>query len=816
MLRNYFILAVRNLLKHRVNALINILGLAVGLACCLLMALYVWDEWTFDTFHSKADRIYRPYVDEKYNGETYLSTNTPFALAPALDEYVPEVEKVTKIFLGDYLVRPDAAREPANETVHFTTPEFFEIFDFKLLEGRPSSLLTDRHGALLTQSMARKYFGEGSPLGKRLQIKLDSVYTDLTVEGLVEDPPAASSLQFGILLSAAYEEVMFSEQNRRSWSNVTPETYVLRDEKATQAALERNAQAMLPTVLGPDYKGDSYFVGFQPLTDIHLNPDLPVGNVPVSNRKYAYILAGVALLVLLIACINFMTLSIGQSVARAREIAVRKATGARRIQLVGQFLGETFLTTLLAVVLSLALASAALPLFRQVTDKTLTLPWTGSGLLTLVGLTLLVTALAGAYPALILSGLRPVAVLKGQLKVGGSGRQVRAGMVVVQFVFSIFLISSALIMQRQLRFMQNRALGYQKEHLLTVPFDVSAAPGVYNLVKTGIGRGAVLKQELLRQTPGLQGSVVMHSFENGWTRAGYLQDETGKQRCFRLNVVDAEYLPTAGMELVQGRGFDPANVSDAQRAIVVNEALVREYGWENPVGQRLPGKKFKDHEVIGVVRDFNFESLHTPVEPLVLVVDPLTVMSGMNDISFASSPAPKLLLRIEGASTLDQLDRLKTAWKSAAPGEPFNFSFVDEALDRQYRRESNLRRITIIASALAVAVALFGLFGLASLNIGARVKEIGIRKVLGASVPGIFALIARDFVRLVLIALVLAVPLSWYFMRQWLQDFAYRVSIDAGVFAIAGLLTLALTVLTISFQATRAALANPVRSLRSE
>lgn len=572
-------------------------------------------------------------------------------------------------------------------------------------------------------------------------------------------------------------------------------------------------------VLGEEeYSNSNFAVGLQPITDIHLNTEMPVGIASVSDPTYSYILGAIALLVLLIACVNFMTLSVSRSTSRAKEVGIRKTVGARREHLMYQFWGEALLMTILALAFGVILAELLLPYFNALSGTALSLNINGRSVLVFIGLACLISLVAGIYPALILSGFKPVEVLKGKLQIKGDRSLFRKGMVVFQFTLSIFLIASTIIVNRQLDYMRSKDLGYQKEQIVVLQTDIALTR------ETGFSEAfeeARQKRDLLSNVLAGESSVldvtssVYTPVQSGWIGVDY-RDANGKKYQFNVNFVDATYLDVMDIAITEGRGFSEENTSDARRAIVVNKALVDDYGWENPIDKRLPGQGFIDHEIIGVTENFNYASLRTEVEPLAMAINPAVLLSGIDNIGIASSPSPRITVKLAGGNIPETVDVLKEAWADIAPTEPFNFTFLDEAVDNQYRQEERLSQIVIFGSSLAIIIACLGLFGLASLMVVRRTKEIGVRKVLGASSTGIMVLVNKEFTKLVLTGLLLAVPAAWYAMTLWLQDFAFRVSINVWVFLAAGLMTLIVAWLTVSYQSVKATMINPVESLRSE
>ena len=817
MLKNYLKIALRNLKKDKVHAVINVSGLGVGLACCLLMMLFVRNEWSYDRFHERADDLYRAWVLEDYgNDQEFFNTVTPIILGPTLAETFPEIEQVVRIATNNDQVR--RGETMLTEPSLLVDANFFDIFDFPLLRGEPNNLFDNPNTVVLTPKVATRFFGQEDPLGKTLSMRVGAEFQDFVVTGLAEAPPPNSSIPFSMLIPFTKGDDLFSENARRSWFNVFVETYVLLHEDVDAEALNAKIPSMVEQMLGDRAPEDgTYTIGLQPMTEIHLDTSFPVGIAPITDPAYSYIMAGIALLVLLIACINFMTLSIGRSASRALEVGVRKAIGASRQHLMRQFWGEALLTTLLALTLGVVLAEAFRPLFNTLAGTDLILTLDGGTVLFLAALTVLIGLVAGSYPAAVLSGFRPVEVLSGKLRFGGDTSLLRRGLVVVQFALSIFLMAATLLMVQQLDFLRTRSLGFDKEQVVMLRTSGTTAPGrgLLSVLEDGRRTAELLRNELATD-PAITGlATASFAFGEGWMSVGYDADD-GSYRTFMVNIIDEDYLPVLGMELVAGRNFSRENPSDAARGIIVNEAFAAEYGWENAIGQRLPGQHFEDHEIIGVVKDFNFESLHGEVRSLALVVNPRAVLAGVSDVGMAVPATPKIAVRIKPENIPGTLATLERTWQHVAPDQPYEYSFVDEAVDSQYRQEKRLGKIVGIASILAIVIACLGLFGLAALAVARRTKEIGIRKVLGASTPGLALLLSKDFALLVSVAFVLATPVAYLVMNYWLQDFAYRIEISWGIFLMAGLTALGVALLTVSYQAVRAALSDPVKALRYE
>lgn len=821
MVKNYLKIAVRNLTKNKLYSVINIFGLAVGIACCILIALYVQNDWSFDQFHSKSDRIYRAWEQEtRHDGSKALNTATPVPLGQALQDNIPEVKQTAYLYSTSNLVQTPERSDALNEQMIVTDAAFFKMFDFKFLQGNPATVFDNPQSVVLTKETAQRFFGSANPMQKSLRIRLGSDFKNFTVTGIIEKAPSNSSLQYHMLLPRENLKKLITEKHRHSWFNIFGSTYVLLQKGTDPAQLKSKLGSMMQGILGDDvYKKTQFTIGLQPLTDIHHNTDFPQALATVSDPAYAYILAAIALLILLIACVNFMTLSISKSSSRAQEVGIRKTIGALRQHLMYQFWGEALLMTLLALALGITFAEILLPFFNDLSGTSLQFQYSPLSVMAMLGGVLLISLIAGIYPALVLSGYQPVQVLKGRLNLASDKSLFRQTMVVLQFAFSIALIIGTLIVHKQLSYVQNKDLGYQRDKIVVIDSGLSGDPQT-PLVK--VFEDANQRKKLLQtEFNGISGinDVTVSSFTPiqmaGWFRLGF-RDGKDQERKIHGNIVDADFIPTLGIKMLKGRNFSDETPSDKRRAIIVNQALVDYFGWKNPIGQHLPGPDFEDHEVIGVVENFNYESLHTPVEPLAMAMSPKLLFSGINNMSLNNSPSPRYSLKINSSNLSATMSRIKQSWQQIAPGAPFDYTFVDQALDSQYRQEQRLSKIVTAGSILAIVIACLGLFGLASLMIVRRTKEIGVRKVLGASSSSIVLLVNKEFTKLVAIAFLIAAPVAWYAVQQWLQDFAYRIDISAGIFLLAGLGALAIAWLTVSYQSVKATLINPVESLKSE
>lgn len=815
MLKNYLLTAIRSFNRNKMHTTINVAGLSLAIACCVLVAWFVKDELAFDRFHSRADRLFRVYNEEN-TGQNTLNTSTPFAMGPALKDNLAEIEGMSRF--SKINTQVIAGDRRFTEYVTIVGADFLSMFDFGLVRGSRHNALETLAGVALTENTARKYFGAADPLHKTIAIQIGERFEHFTVTAILKNLPSNSSIQFQMLISDQNYRRLYSEERLTSaWFNVIPETYVLLRPGVDAQALTARFPAIFRPRVGADiYDRTHYRVGLQPLTAIHLDTAFPPAYAAVGNPRHVYILAAIALLILVVACLNFITLSVGRSLKRAREVAVRKVAGARRRQLVLQFVAEGVIITAAALVAGLLLAVVCLPVFNDLAGKQLQ-PEAGLFLAAVVlVLMLAIGLLAGSYPAWVLSGFKPAAIFKGTRQSGNTRQSVRKVLVGIQLVFSISLLAGTALMRDQLHLLQTRHLGFDREQLVVVPLNIPGAGKLRERIYRGFEKAALFKAALTLQKQVASVCVSSHDFAGGdWMDLGFT-DHQGTYRTFFYNTVDEDYLPTLNAELAAGRNFLPGNPVDARRAIIVNEAFVKAYGWKYPLGQRLPGPKFQDHEVIGVVKDFHYASLHTRIAPLVLAMDPAAVFDGIENMNFGNSPMPKLLIRLRPGDPAAALGQIQATWKQITGGEEFDFTFADAAIEAQYISDQNLGRIVGIAAVLAMVIGSLGLYGLATLAMQSRTKEISIRKVLGATMPSLSFLLAREYVVLVGIAFTAAVPLIYWAMHNWLAIFEYRIMIGAAPFLVAGSLSMLMALVTVGHQVVKTARSQPAQTLKQE
>jgi len=787
MFKNYLKIALRNLKRHKGYSFINIAGLAFGLACAILILLWVRDETSYDRFHANGEDIYRVLQQVKFSDHETTWAISQGPLGPGLAKDFPEVVRSVRFKPARFQVRQGDVW--VSEMVMLADPSVFEAFTFPLAAGDPATVLADPHSIVLSESAAAKYFPDGVAVGRTL--RLDDRF-DFRVTGVMRTMPRNSDLQFDFLAPIAFGREL--QMTVDQWNNSTFTTYVqLRRGVSAAAATAKIAGYLAdkPTL----EKGTR--LALQPLKRIHLYSNYEF-DTPHGDIRYVRVFSLVAFFILLIACINFMNLTTARSAGRAREVGVRKASGARRSDIVGQFYGESALLILVALALGLGLARLFLPAFNNLAAKELRLDLFGAGglLASLAGLALATAVIAGSYPALFLSAFEPARVLKAGPSSGTRGRAFRRALVVIQFSLTILLVISTIFVYGQLNYMRNSKLGYDKENV------------VYMAMRGGMRKDyEAVRTELLRN-PGVAGvasgdfvPIYGYTFSNSlWTWEGQSPED---EILIRGGAVGEGYLEVLGAEMARGRTFGQEPASENYASLIVNEEAARVMRMKDPVGQWLGarGSDFKG-TIVGVVKDYHFTPLRQRIEPLVLIHNP-----GAGNLLIARLKAGDI------ARTLGEIERV---WKRFAPGYPFRFRFLDEALDELYRSEERTGTIIRNFSVLAVVISCLGLFGLASYTAERRTKEIGIRKTLGASGSNIAWLFSREFSRWVLAANVIAWPAAYFAISKWLEGYPYRITLGPGPFLIASALALLVAGLTVGYHSVRSARANPVNALRYE
>jgi putative ABC transport system permease protein len=796
MFRNYFAVAIRNLWRNKLVSIINIAGLSIGLACCLLIFLYAKDEWSYDRFQANRDHIYRitaQMIDDQ--GKEQFKTGKTGALhGPSFQHDIPEIRSYTRIAGGDHILRQ--SDRTFSQTVHLADPNFFAVFSFPLQSGDPKTALSGLQSMVITEQTAKKYFGTTDVLGKTLEIEFDKKFQPFTITAVARDCPQNSTIKFDILLSFKFYDKFEPDDQ---WLNFDLSTFVVLAPgaspntvltKMTRVFKEKAAEQLKIDREKYGFKG-SVDWGLQRLTAIHLSKDYDAEDElsDASNPMYSYILTGIAIFILLIACINFINLTVARSLKRSKEIGIRKVIGGRRTQLIGQFLGESFLACGISFALAIFLALVALPVFNELANKQLSLSYLFDTQLVLgfVGFFLLTGFAAGFYPALVLSGFNPVETLYHRLRLTGKNYLAKS-LVVVQFALAGLLIISTFFLYQQFHFLTHQDLGYDEKNLVVVNVDAPNADQFATLFSTELLRNSAIEK------------VAIH---NGGRRGTSAKAE-GQEIGFDFEHIDENYLPTLQIPLIQGRNFSPRYPADSEQSVIVNETFVRTAGWKNPIGKTIDFFwENKKMNVIGVVRDFHFRPLNEKIGAELFAFRQISGFVQFN-------------IRVSPINTPQTLAFIETTFKKLAPYYPFSYTFRKDINLHAYDAAEKWKQIVAFAAAFTIFISCIGLFGLTTLSAERRIKEIGIRKVLGASVTSLVRLLSLDFLQLVLIANIIAIPVAWWAVNKWLENFAYHIIPQWWVFALAILITVLIALSTVVVEAIKASTANPVRNLRTE
>ncbi|MCW3107779.1 MAG: FtsX-like permease family protein [Segetibacter sp.] len=799
MYKNFFITAWRNLVKNKVSSFLNIAGLAIGVTICLLIGVWLQRELSFDDFHPNGDKIFRLSNTFKSESESFSQAPSGPAFGAQLTKQLPSVNATCRVFPQSYKLTYNN-NQFVESNAFAVDSNFFNFFGFKLKKGVPQQVLTSFDQVVLSEKLVSKYFGNANPIGKTILI--DGT-TPMKVSGVAENPPINSQIQFDLLLSSTFLRKTIKERANfdmdEMWVGGWPMVYVEVKDPAKWKETEQQINQVAARFSAKDWKENkmSYHYFLQPLRDIHLKSNLRYDADNNGSQSNVNIFSIVGLIVLLLACINYINLTTAAAIKRAKETSVRKVVGATKVQLIRQFFLETLITCTIAVCLGVLLFKIVLPAFSEWIGQSYYFPYNPANIFTIFSFIIFISIIAGIYPAGILSSFSPAVSLKGNFLQSTRGALVRKCLVVFQFTITIALIVAIVIITQQMNFIKNKSLGFNSTAVVEVNFHGDNSV----LTHYTSARNELLKDPYILNVSQHSQNIV-GGLGNGWTTTENLKGEEISTSLYGF-AVDENYLNTYNMKLAAGRFFSKDIPTDSTKAVLVNEAAVRTFGWQKPgnaIGKRF-GKGDNTKYVIGVLKDFNFESLHKPVEALM--------------ISYVQH-GNQLSLKIDASHLTEAITHLKKTWKNVLPQVPMLYSFVDESIAKQYGSEQKMEQIFYVFSGISLLIACLGLFGLSTFIVERKVKEIGIRKVLGASVSGIVSLLSKDFAKLVIVSVLIASPLSWFFMSNWLQNFAYRINIAWWVFPIAGITALFIALITISIQAIRAAIANPVKSLRSE
>lgn len=810
MFSNFLKITFRNLRRNKIFSFINILGLATGLASCLLIILYIADESRYDTHHKNNDRLYR-IASRSSKGETWAATAAP--MAEAVKRNLPQVETATRLFtfpdIAKILIQyrqGDSHKKFVEENGYYVDSTFFDVLTYDFIYGNAQKALTEPNSIVISQTMSKKFFGEGNPVGKILLVNTAFGEFNYTVKGVFNETKYPSHIPANYFLSMQNNDLWHWVQiQRRFINNNVFFTYVKLKPGADTRQFQKQLQSFFDREAGEDMKsaGFSLTLFLQPVKDIYLRSNIGNEIAKNGNITYLYILGSIAAFMLVIACINFINLSTARSEKRAKEVGVKKVIGVERAGLIWQFLGESFIMSLLSVALAVALVEMALPFFNNLTQKNIRLFNEPLLFVWVTGLAIVTGVLAGLYPAFYLSAFRPAAVLKGNVTRSFTAATLRKGLVVFQFAISICLVFATLVIHRQLDYIKNRDLGFNKSQKLILPLQEGYLNSENNF--------STLKNELLKHPeitavtsassyPGIVNLSDMLLYADGKTKADNVD--------VHINAIEPNFMQTLGIPLLQGRTFYDNNHTDST-SVILNETAIKQLGLttNNAIGKTVKydiGDYHGALQIIGVVKDFNFESLHNRIEPFGFTH---TIMG--NRFGF-------LIVSVQSANYAPVLKKIQQSWSKLFPNNPFKYTFLDQDFQRNYEKEQRTSGIIEAFTSIAILIACLGLFGLSAFSAEQRIKEIGIRKVLGASSSEITLLLSKNFLTLVGIAIVIALPAGWYMMNQWLQAFAYRATVSWWLFAVSAVAAILVALATISFQSVKAAIANPIKSLRTE
>lgn len=804
MLKNYFKVAIRNIFRQRIYALINISGLAIGICCCLLIVSYVLDELSYDKFHPDTDQTFRIALDRKFPDNEFMYARSPVPMGSTVAREIPEVTAATRLFntFGSLTFQFED-RYFDERHVIAADANFFDFFGVELIAGDPSKALIESNSLIITQEMALKYFGEEEALGKLLEIQN---LGQMMVRGVVQSMPANAHFHFDFLFSLStmpslYDSQFWGSYNVYNYVKMAPEMVATVEEKLTPL-LQRYMEPQIQSVLGISWQqyeeaGNAHRYFFQPVTDIHLHSALQWELEPNGSFSTVYLFAGISAFILLIACVNFVNLSTARSANRAKEVGVRKVLGAIKRQLVIQFLTESVLMCLFALLLAIGLTALVLPFFNELSGKTLAIQdfLSPQILFLLLAFSLLLGLVSGLYPAFFLSAFKPVSALKGKLKGGAKNIGLRNGLVIFQFAVSIVLVIGTVVIYQQLQFLNDKPLGFDKDQLVVVERASLLAD-----------QSSTFKNTLL-QNPDVLEVTGMNSIPGREITGGTFTDVTGdaSDRFLMPNFTgDYDLIKTMGLEVIEGRAFNSQMVTDST-AVIINEAAARTFKWKDPIGKQLQPINGPIFQVIGVVKDFHFESLHQEIRPLALFARDLD-----------AQPANLMMVKLKTDNLSETLAYLDKQWTTFVPERPLAYRFVNEEFGALYEAEQRSGRIFTAFSTLAIFIACLGAFGLAAFLATQRMKEIGVRKVLGASIFSIVSLLSRDFVKLILIANLVGWPLAYLAMQRWLENFAYAVAIDWLTFILVAVGSIVIALSTVSYHSIKAALNNPVNTLHHD
>lgn len=814
---NYLKVGFRNLLKHRSYTLINLIGLTVGVAVTTLLFFYVQFQISFDSFHPDQTNLYRVLRVQNGDQGEFRFPSLPLVLGTVIEENLADRVDYTNFVPNNFLVKR-ANGDGFNQSVTLVSSDFFEMFGYQILQGTYPKSREEKAGIVLSESAATRFFGKENPIGQELQIRLTDELINFEVIGLIEDSPGNSSLSYEILMHDANLETLFTDQMRSHWYMSFGDGYARLKNGMTPKQFDQVTKDFVLRNFQDPQEAANYGFGLQELSDMHLNVEVPTGIASVINPRILWILSGVAVLIILIACINFTTMAIGNSASRSKEVGVRKTMGAGFGQLFGQFMAESVILTAISMSLGLVMAYLCLPLFNSLMQTQMEINFEVSQLLVLLGLGLFIAVVAGSYPSIFLASFRPVQVLKSNLSLRFGKQNLRMSMLALQFFISTLLVTCTLVMVKQMNTVENFDLGSAKTDIIQVQVPPPAAQGLEDQIQKSFDYAQPFKNEL-RKLPEVVSTTIATAMygDNSWFSVGFRSPDEEEGMDFHMNIVDEDYVEFFGLNVLEGRNFSGNNPSDFTNGFLLNESMKKLLGWEEAFGKSLVSERpFGENRAVGVVKDFHYESLFQQIEPAILVMKPANFFQGFRNLTMEDQMTAKVYIKVNTEDKQALIQRLEGIWKDLYGSDPFDYSFIEDEIAREYVQANSLSSLVTLASIVALIIAGMGLFAMASLAITSRLKEIGIRRVMGETTQEISLLFNRQFLKVTLVGVLTSIPASYYLMKLWLEDFAVKVPLGAGVFLLALLVGVIFSILIVSLETIKAAWINPTKLLRSE
>ncbi|MFC3415374.1 FtsX-like permease family protein [Algoriphagus hitonicola] len=797
--------------------MINFIGLSVGVAVATLLFFYIQFQVSFDSFHPEEKSLYRVLRVQNGDQGELRFPSLPLVLESVIDKNLSDRVDYTNFVPNNFLVKKPQG-DGFNQSTTLVGTDFFEMFGFKMLQGSYPENMEQRSGIVVSESTATRFFGTENPIGQELQIRLTDELLNFEVIGLIEDTPANSSLSYEILMHDSNLELLYPERMRTHWYMSFGDGFAKLKDGMSPEVFESETKDFVRRAFQDPQEAENYGFTLQEITDMHLNPEIPTGIASVVNPRILWILGGISVLIILIACINFTTMAIGNSASRAKEVGVRKTMGAGSRQLFGQFMSESVILTSSAMILGLILAMILLPIFNSLMQTQLEINFSLEQSLIFVMTGLVIALMAGSYPALFLASFRPIQVLKSNVGLKLGKQNLRMTMLGFQFFISMLLITCTLVMLKQMKTVEQYDLGSASSDILQITVPPPAAQGLEDAIAKSFEYAQPFKNEL-RKLPEVTGVTVATAMygDNSWFSVGFQENESKPGIDFHLNIVDEDYVDFFELNVLEGRNFSAATPSDLTSAFLMNEEMKKTLDWEDVFGKSMESLNgFGENRAVGVVEDFHYESLYQPVEPAILVMKPENFFRGMRNLTMEDEMTGKVFIKLNSQDKQATVATIAGIWKELYGSDPFDYQYIEDQIAQEYVQASSLSSLVTIASVVALIIAGMGLFAMASLAISSRMKEIGIRRVMGATTTEISLLFNKQFIWITLIGVAISIPASYYLMSIWLEDFAVKTTIGIGVFLIALIIGVVFSVVIVSFETIKSAWVNPTKLLRSE